>query len=280
MLGYLYALLAAICNSTIGIISCFAFKGLSFYQVAFFKCFFAFLILSFLCVASKAIRKEVKALWQQKSQIAILSFFGIFILYYFETKAFSLAPVGIVAFLVYSAGILTIILGYFLLDEEITTRKILCVFLVISGAALIVNNFASTNLESIICALIGGIGYSLFLVFFRKFHLKANIGFLWWLVGFGSLYLSVPSFLSMDTLSWPESGIYYILALSVVPTLSGFYFTSKALNLTEASRVQVIEMSDPLFATLLAFVFLGDVIEPQEMLGGLLILVGLILVSG
>lgn len=256
MQGYIYALLAAICNSSIGVISGFGFKKLSFYQIAFFKCFFGFLIISLLALLNKNIRGQVASLLQKRTEIALLSFFGIFLLYYFETKAFSIAPVGIVAFLVYSTGILTIILGYFLLKEKIT-----CILLVMSGAALIFNNFTAASLEGIIYALIGGVGYSIFLVLCRKFQITANIGFLWWLMGFGSLYLLIPSILTIDSISLPNSGFEYLLALAIIPTLGGFYFTAKSLNLIEASKVQVIEMSDPLFATLLAFIFLGEIID-------------------
>jgi DME family drug/metabolite transporter len=91
-MGYIYALLAAICNSSIGVISKLSFETLNFYQVAFFKCFFAFLFISFFGLVNKNLRRQVSELSKRKSKIAILAFFGIFLLYFFETKAFSLAP--------------------------------------------------------------------------------------------------------------------------------------------------------------------------------------------
>lgn len=280
MLSYLYALLAAMSNSGRGVMSTYGFnKDLTFYQVAFFECFFAFLILSVCAVFNEHIRKEIAHLRYQKSKILVLSFFGVFLLYYFETKAFFLVPVGIVTILVYSMSILTVILGYFILKEPINSRKIFCLFMVLSGASLIFNNFATDGIDSIMYALIAGMGYSVFLVLCRKFHITVNVGFLWWLMGLGCLCLLLPSVLFIDSLTIPEYGYENLILLAIVTTLISFYFTAKALVRSEAGRVQVIEMSDPLFATIWAFLFLGEVINTQEMMGGLLIIIGLVLIE-
>lgn len=276
-MGYIYALLAAICNSSIGVISKLSFETLNFYQVAFFKCFFAFLFISFFGLVNKNLRRQVSELSKRKSKIAILAFFGIFLLYFFETKAFSLAPIATVTFVIYSAGILTLILGYFLLHEQITFKKALSITIVIFGASLIFTNYNFSKIENLIYALIGGSSYSVFLVLCRKFRIGGTFGFLWWLMGFGSVFLLIPAILHIENIALPQSNLLFLFTLAIVPTLGGFYLTSKALNSTEAGKVQIIEMSDPIFATLLGFIFLGESIGLQEAVGGLTILVALIL---
>ncbi|UNU72797.1 DMT family transporter [Moraxella nasovis] len=67
-----------------------------------------------------------------------------------------------------------------------------------------------------------------------------------------------------------------ILCLVLLPTIGGFYFTTKAVELGEASKVQIIETSDPLFATLFAFIFFGDLLGFYGYIGALLIFVGLL----
>ncbi|MCP5375333.1 MAG: EamA family transporter [Rickettsiaceae bacterium] len=273
----LYALYAAIANSSIGIISYNGFSMLDFYQIAVFKSLIAFIIISLICLINKKNRNQIYELYGKKYQIAFLAFWGIFILYFFETKAFSMSPLALVSFIVYGSGIITIFLGYFLLNEEITLKKIIGVLAIISGAVLIVNKLPDYhNITGIVYAAIGGIGYSIFLVFCRKFKIETNIGFLWWLIGFGTVFLLIPTGITNIKLSLPNAGFLHLVFLAVVPTIGGFYFTSKALNNTEASKVQIIEMSDPFFTTVGAFVFFGQTIGLYELIGGVCILIGVL----
>ncbi len=280
MVGYFYALLAAMCNSSIGIISRLGLRQLDFYQIAFFKCLFAFIILSALCVSKPHLREQVKVLKDKKLKLAFLAFWGIFLLYFFETKAFSIAPIPTVSFTVYSSGIVTIFLSYFLLKEKITAKKMMGMTVVASGGLLIAGELPSKEyLQGIIYALIGGIGYSVFLVMARKYNLKTSFGFLWWLMGFGCLFLLCPLPFCDITLKFPWTGFIYLIPLAILPTIAGFYFTSKALNIAEASKVQVLEMSDPLFTVLLAFIVFGEFLSPLATCGGGLILLGLMLIA-
>jgi drug/metabolite transporter, DME family len=68
-----------------------------------------------------------------------------------------------------------------------------------------------------------------------------------------------------------------LAALVLLPTIGGFYFTTKAVQLGEASKVQIIETSDPVFATLIGFLPFGDTLSAPGLCGGALILAGLLL---
>lgn len=50
----------------------------------------------------------------------------------------------------------------------------------------------------------------------------------------------IPTGITNIKLSLPNAGFLHLVFLAVVPTIGGFYFTSKALNNTEASKVQII----------------------------------------
>ncbi len=277
MSGYLYALYAAMVNSSIGIVSHDGFRSLDFYQIAVFKSLFAFIILSLICLVNKKYRNQVYELYHKKYQLAFLAFWGVFVLYFFETKAFSVTSLALVSFMVYGSGIVTIFLGYFVLNEAITGKKLIGIISVILGASLIISELPNfSNITGIGYAIIGGVGYSIFLVFCRKFSIATNIGFLWWLIGYGTIFLFIPTIITDIKLEIPLSGFIHLLFLAVVPTIGGFYFTSKALNNTEAGKVQIIEMSDPFFTTIAAFLFFGQTIGLHQIFGGLCILIGLL----
>ena len=86
----------------------------------------------------------------------------------------------------------------------------------------------------------------------------------------------IPTGITNIKLSLPNAGFLHLVFLAVVPTIGGFYFTSKALNNTEASKVQIIEMSDPFFTTVGAFMFFGQTIGLYELIGGVCILIGVL----
>lgn len=54
--------------------------------------------------------------------------------------------------------------------------------------------------------------------------------------------------------------------------IGGFYCTAKALTLLDASKVQLFELAEPLFASLLAFIFFREILHINETIGGILIL--------
>jgi drug/metabolite transporter (DMT)-like permease len=176
----------------------------------------------------------------------------------------------------YAAGILTIGLGYFILNEAVSIKKITGISLAIFGSTLIFENVTNlNNTTGIMYAICAGLGYSIFIVFSRKFKITPNVGFLWWFTGFGTIFLITPTIIGEMELSIPRAGYTYLIYLAIIPTICGFYFTSKALNHVQASNVQIIEMSEPIFTTIGAFCLFGQSIGIYHFLGGGVILLGL-----
>ena len=274
--GYIFAFCAAICNSTIGLLTKFALLSLDFYQIAFYKCLFAFIIVT-LFASHKIVRKQIYQLFLYKKQISFLAFCGIFMLYFFETKALALASVANVILIIYATGILTIFMSYVFLKEQLTFKKICGALTVISGGSIMHFEYDFiNNISSIVYSLIGGLGLCMFMIFCRKFRISANLGFLWWLTGFGTIFLFFPVLFTDMKLLFPTSGIKYLIALSIIPTLCGFYFTARALNRIEAGRVQIIEMSDPVFSTITAYIILEEGIGVYCLIGSIIVILGLI----
>lgn len=274
-----FALLASIVNGTIGIFNRFAFNdGMSANAIAFYKCFGAFLIVTTICFSKQKTKETTLNLAKSWHKFAILSFFGIFCLYFFETLAFSYISIPLVAFLTYASGVFTIILSVVFLKEKLNIYKISAFALIISGVffMFLFEHHVSNNLSGIIYALLGGLGYALFIFLAKVFNVGSGLPQLCWLFGFGSLYLLV-TFL-YEGFSYPTGvALLAIFALILLPTIGGFLFTTKAVQQGEASKVQIIETSDPLFATLFAFLIFSESLTLFGFLGSILIILGLIL---
>ncbi|RMQ41286.1 hypothetical protein ALQ04_03910 [Pseudomonas cichorii] len=273
-----FALIAAVLNGSIGVFTRMGFAhGATSNQIAFWKCFGAFLVIALYCAISQERRRETVALASKWPQFAVLAFLGIFCLYFFETWAFEEASIPLVAFLLYAAGGMTIILSALFLGERIGLNKIVAFGAILAGVYLILSyeGEISGSYLGITLALLGGLGYALFIFTSKLMNIGSGLPQLAWLFGFGSLYLLVP--LLKEGFSLPSGiALLAIAALILLPTIGGFYCTTKAVDEGEASKVQIIETSDPLFATLFAFCFFGEMLGIAGTFGGLCIIAGLL----
>lgn len=280
MKGATFAFLAAICNSCIGIFNSFLINdGLSSTEIAFWRCFIAFLLTAFLCVSHRGTRKNLKQPTIKILKYALLSLFGIYIMYLFETSAVKLIPISLVSFLLYASGILTILLSCALLNEKITLKKLISIVIVLIGiVVMFISNLKfNGNIIGLLFAIIAGTGYSLYIFLNKKWKISSNIVTLFYIFAFGSIFLGIQLLIYNNSLKINYSNIIYILLLSIVPTMGGFYFTNKALCHSTAGEVQLIEMSEPFISTLLGFLILNQTITNFELVGGIIIISGLLL---
>lgn len=272
-----FALAAAGLNGTIGVFTRFGLENSSPFAIAFWKCFVAFMVLLPICLAKAPLRQQTQALVVRWKPLALLAFLGIFALYFFETWAFSEASIPLVSFLTYAAGVFTILLSVLVLNEKMTWYKATAFALILVGICLLFLFEAnvSGSYFGIFLAVLGGLGYALFIFFSKFFNLPSGLPLLVWLFGFGSIYLFVP--FAMTGLSVPDPTAWLmIFALVLLPSIGGFYCTTKAVEQGEAGKVQIIETTDPLFSALFAFLIFGDLLAPLGMVGAGLIMVGLL----
>ncbi|MBE8598131.1 DMT family transporter [Xenorhabdus sp. BG5] len=274
-----YALTAAALNGTIGVFTYFGLNsGISHSQVAFWKCFIAFLVLLIYCLVIPSERHILFTLRNKSMKFSLLAFFGIFCLYFFETWAFKEASVPLVSFLTYAAGGITLLLSSLFLGEKIGINKCLSFIMIMIGVYFFFScsEQTSSNYKGILLALLAGLGYALFIFLSKLMKIGSGLSVLVWLFGFGSIYLAIP--LIQEELYFPSGiALLTILALVFLPSIGGFYFTTKALEKGEASNVQIIETSDPLFSTLFAFLFINESLGWLGFIGAFFIMSGLLI---
>ncbi|ALE00818.1 MULTISPECIES: DMT family transporter [Pseudomonas] len=273
--GVIFALSAAALNATIGVLSkVLMSNGFTSSSVAVIKTILGCILLSIVLRFLK--RPTSAAKW---SQAAICAFLGIFVLFHFETSAYRhYAAAGVVVVLMASASISSIILGRLLLKDAITANATVGAALAISGIAVIFGADLQQGftLEGAALASIAGCGYGAFSVAMKKMGVSGGLHFTRQLLFFGSLYLLMPAAADGFVIGELSSmAIAALLALAALPTILGFFCTTKAIEYLKPSQVQALELTEPLFAALLAFVALNEV--PRESLypGAALIIAGL-----
>ncbi|VVD66516.1 membrane protein [Pandoraea iniqua] len=274
-----FALIAAVLNGTIGPLTRVGLgHGLTPTNIAFWKCFGAFVLIASYCCARRTLRDQTVRLASRWPVFALLALLGIFCLYAFETWAFAEASIPLVSFLTYAAGGVTIVLSTLVLKEQITRRKVAAFGSIVAGVALIClfDGGVTGSYLGVALALCGGLGYALFIFLSKLWDVGSGLPQLTWLFGFGSLYLLLLSL--HQGFAVPVGWAWAILlALILLPTIGGFYFTTLAISHGEASKVQIIETSDPLFATLFAFACFGDMLGGFGALGAVCIVAGLLM---
>ncbi|NKD88327.1 EamA family transporter [Haematospirillum sp. 15-248] len=239
----------------------------SHHPISFLNFFSAALTLLNFC-SSQKIQSELVSLQTLAPKFMISSFLGIFCLYFFETWASKEAHIPLVSFLTYAAGG---ILSSVFLKEKIGLMKMLAFAAILPSVYFIIAHEVgiSGSMTGIILALLGGLGCALFIFASKLLKIGSGLAHLVWLFGFGSLYLTIPYAMKGFSIPSPPVAIA-ILGLVIFPTIGDFYFTTKAIQHGNASSVQIIESSAPLFATLFAIVFFGESLGVADWLGALM----------
>ncbi|MCL5941873.1 DMT family transporter, partial [Neisseria meningitidis] len=123
------------------------------------------------------------------------------------------------------------------------------------------------SLRLILNAALAGPGYGRISVLIKTLGLTGGISLTRILIICGSIFLFIPSLEGIEDIHWQWSFIPPLLALSLLPTILGFYCTTKALDYLSAAKVQVTELAEPLFAAVLAWLFLNEIPEGRFFVG-------------
>lgn len=281
--GVFCALAAAFLNASVGTFSTGALNaGMSTESISFYKCLLALSVLSLWIFAIKEQRKQWLALIPHLRKIALLALSGIFVLYYFETTAYQFSAIAITVFILQGVSTITTFIGSkIVLKNQYGLIEWLSLLLAITGLTFLyysTNTLSEFNIGTLF-ATIAGIGYGLFLVFSKKVSLPyQGVPLLWWLLLFGSLFLGIPFYLHEPMLP-TLSGWLYITCLGLIGTIGGFYFTIRALRLLSASKVQLCELCEPIFACLFGLIFFKQWLTFLDITGAICIFVAIYMLN-
>ncbi|ATI92485.1 DMT family transporter [Salmonella enterica] len=278
--GIIYALLAAIFNGTVGVMSVKLFQsGLSANEIAFYKCLIGLFILFIIVICTRKLRQVVHFAKSKWLAGLICAFFGFFMLYHFETKAYATTKVSIVVFVLFgSATIFSFLLSAITEKRLLSFKEIVTIILSICGLYMIFTQDGSMKIdfnEGLVSAIIAGFGYGSFLFLSRKLRFGAGIPQMLILLFFGSVCLFIPFEKNVYIHSLSMWIVTLLILLAILPTIGGFWCTTKALTLTSSQSVQLIELSEPIFTLVFSLLFLGQQPTLVQIAGGGLIFVSI-----
>ncbi|CDT90364.1 MULTISPECIES: DMT family transporter [Vibrio] len=279
--GVMLALLAAFFNGLVGILSVNLFQsGIPPEAVAFYKCVVAFFIIITVLIATRKFNTLLAYLKEKWKALLICSFFGFFMLYCFETAAYETLNVAVVVFLLFGVSTLvTFVANAIFEHRNLTQKEWVSILFAVLGLYLIFmeNEHTKASVDiGFIYAVLAGVGYGCFLVLNKKLNIGGGLIPVGGLLLFGLIYLFIP--FSISGLVGIDAGAWLTLTLlALLPTIGGFWCTTKSLTLLKSQTVQLVELSEPIFALIFGFIFLGQLVTSMQMLGGSCILTAILI---
>lgn len=219
------------------------------------------------------------------------------------TLSVSLNGAAVATVLAYSSAAFTALLGWWLLKERLDVAKLLAIALCIGGCALVAGVFGSQapapqapaeklNLAGISVGVLSGLGYAIYSLMGR---VASQRGLNPWKTLLYTFAFASLIFLAFNLLPggwapgkavrpadllWLGSslpGWGFLILLAIGPTVAGFGLVNVSLTLLPASVVNLVLTSEPVFTTVIAFIFLGERLALAQIAGALLILSGVVL---
>ncbi len=257
--------------------------GLSLYEISFYRAFFiGIALLPVALIRTKyLVRREMMPFFVVFGLIGALGALG-----QFGGIVFGV-PVAIVAFLLYTQPIWTIVLGKLMLNEKITYRKMLAICIALLGFALLLEPWKAESIGSIagvISAVLGGLFLSLWIILGRKSGIAKQhpvtvaIGWSWFsalwlllLLPLASLFVDEQSIIRLS-FNFPLHYWLYLLVFAVIAGALPHVLFYKGVQKIHASIAGIILLLEPVSATILAAIFFGQPAGFNIISGGALIL--------
>ena len=283
--GYLLVLAATICWATSGtFIKIIRHDyGLSAWTLAFYRDLFTFII--FLSISVVLGVNRLRVARRDLIPLAVMGAISIGIFHVLWAMAVTMLPVGVATVLNYTAPVFVVLFGWALWHEKPDRRQALAVIVAFVGCVFVTGayNLADMNLNwfGLLVGLFTGLTYGLFTIF-GKNALRHSDSWtvLTYAFGFASVTLLVlqPG-ATLEMFTKPLSAWLWMIVLVVVSTVIGFGLYTSGLKQLSASSASITATLEPVIATGFAFALLGEVIEPVQMVGGVIVIISVLILA-
>jgi DME family drug/metabolite transporter len=284
-MGLAFVVLATACWSTSGLFISLVVRGsgISPWGLAFWRdlgTFTALLIIITIFRPGARLRVRRRDLpW-----LAAMGAISIGLFHVMWNTAVLVNGVSVATVIQANAPIFVTLMAWLLWREPLTRRKIGAIVLAFLGTVLIarLDGLGSTQvtLFGLLIALGAALAYGGFSLFGKK--LVGDYSpwtILLYAFGFGALTL-LP-FQIRTAIPWPipVSVLGFFAALVLLSTISGFVLYTTGLRRLQASVAAIVATTEVPFAAVVSYIALGERLDGWQILGAVLVIVGVILLS-
>lgn len=252
------------------------------YHMLAFRFLIAFVVMTILLLF-----KVIKVSYRGKNlkMLFLLGLFQPIIYFIFETKGIQLLPSSQAGIMIACVPVVVIVFAIIFLDEKISLMRFTFIMLSVIGAIVInSNNLIGGNIKGIVFLLIAVFAAAIYNVISRKLHLEfTSIEMTYLMMGFGAIVFNVISLgihISNGVLQdyfkplISPQALLGFLYLSILSSIVAFFVLNYTLSKVEASKVAVFANFTTVISVLAGVLLLNEVFKPQQLIGGVMILVG------
>lgn len=184
--------------------------------------------------------------------------------------------------IVYAHPALVAFLSWPLVGERLNRRKLLALGLTLVGVFLVAGGYAPERLRGNLLGVGFALGSAAAISFYNLMGKRLLQGMNPWTVTFygflfggaalGGLWAAQGALVP----ALPAHGWGLILLLAVFPSILAYGLYLKALGRMEASRAAIVATLEPVLASVLAWLALGEVVAPWQLVGGALVISGVL----
>ncbi|HWM34258.1 MAG TPA: DMT family transporter [Pseudolysinimonas sp.] len=288
-MGYLYALLAALLFGANGsLVKLLVEAGISPLQLTQFRTVGTAVLAGAILLLTD--RAAFRLRPRQLAIMAVLGVGGVALLQASYAAAIQRLPVGIALLLEYMAVLMVALFAFFVFREKLKARIWVAIALVLAGLALVAQIWSSRlDPLGVVLALIAAVTLAFyFLVGERQVGATSPLTVAFWTMTFASIFWAFFSGwweLRPTTFTAPlELGagfaaplwaplVVTVLVGSFAPFLLSFY----ALKHLPATAAGIVASSEVLFAFAVAWLWLGEQLDPVQVIGAAIVLTGIVL---
>jgi DME family drug/metabolite transporter len=217
--------------------------------------------------------------------LAAMGAISIGIFHVLWAQAVVMIPIAVATVLNYTAPFFVVLFAWLLWHERPGRAQTAALLLAFAGCLLVTGAYdlRNTNLNwpGLLLGLSTGVTYGTVSIF-GKNALKRYVPFtiMTYAFGFGALTVLIlqPGAI-LQSVGLPPGAWMSIAVLSIVSTVSGFALYTNGLKYLSAGSASITATLEPVIATGLAFVLLGEMVGVIQMIGGALVVGAVILLA-
>ncbi|MDA8435945.1 MAG: EamA family transporter [Actinomycetales bacterium] len=291
LLGYLTYLLAASLFALNGTVSKYVLlEGVPWYRLSQFRVSAAFVIL--VAVVALTNRPALRLRRSEIPRIAAYGILGVAVTQSLYFVAILRLPVGVSLLFEFTAPIMVALWFRFVLREPVRDRVFAALVLALVGLAMVAQAWQGLSLDliGVLAALTAAAALAFYYVEGEKLVVHRDpISTTMWGFGAATLFWAVvcpwwtyPFRELSFTQSFGADGPVlpswvYLGYMVVLGTVVPFVLVLQSLRHLRATQASVVGMTEPVIASVIAWVFLGEILTPVQIVGGFVVLVGIVL---
>ena len=187
--------------------------------------------------------------------------------------------------LLYTSPAFVAIISRFVFKEQLTTKKVIALMIMLIGSSLVVGLLPSLDIAiswyGLLIGLGSGLGYALYSIFGKLASYK-----------YSSTTITTYTFLFASAALIPFSGLWEIkevfyqsevmflsIGLGLFPSALAYILYTVGLTKVETSRAAIMANIEPVVAMIVGIFYFGDMLTAWQLLGGIMVLSATILVQ-